>query len=168
MAGKTSVMLCLTLIAVAGPASLARSEDAKASPIEIEAPWSRASIGAGGNGVVYLTLTNRGDAEDRLLGVDTPVARSASVHETVMHGGHMSMEPLEVLVIAPGERVELRPSGLHIMLMGLRAPLVEGETFALTLRFERAGEREVEVRVEKMGARQPSVHESNARTTESD
>jgi copper(I)-binding protein len=57
------------------------------------------------------------------------------------------MREVAVLHIAPGEKLELAPGGLHVMLMGLRKPLVAGRTFRLELLFEVAGSREVLVAV---------------------
>jgi hypothetical protein len=69
----------------------------------------------------------------------------------------MKMMPVEEVPLDPGKKVELKPGGEHIMLMGLKHPLKEGERFPLTLTFRNAGKREVEVQVEKPGASAPSA-----------
>jgi hypothetical protein len=67
----------------------------------------------------------------------------------------MTMRTVARLAIGPGQSAVLEPGGLHIMLMGLRAPLEKGQTFALTLRFERAGAIEVELKAAAIGASSP-------------
>jgi len=66
------------------------------------------------------------------------------------------MRPVEKIQVAPGEPTVLKPGGLHVMLIGLEAPLKEGESFPLTLTFQQAGKTEVTVSVESVGAMQPS------------
>ena len=68
----------------------------------------------------------------------------------------MKMRPLAGLDIPAGQSVTLKPGGEHIMLMGLNGPLHEGQSFPLTLTFEKAGTREVSVAVEKPGAAGPA------------
>jgi copper(I)-binding protein len=139
--------LAAVLVVMAGPAGFA----AQAEPgnLRIESPWARASIGAAKAGAAYLTIVNHGEVVDRLIGTATPVAKHAALHTHLMEQGVMKMRPLEAVEVAPGEPTVLKPGGLHIMLMGLRQPLREGETFPLVLTFQRAGTIEVEVMVLK-------------------
>ena len=125
------------------------AHELKLGDLLIEHPWARASIGQVPNGAAYMTIMTEGREVDRLLAVETVVARRAELHSHLMDGGIMRMRPVDAVEIAPGEPAMLQPGGLHVMLMGLKAPLVEGETFALTLVFERAGRVEVEVQIEK-------------------
>jgi copper(I)-binding protein len=82
---------------------------------------------------------------DTLLGASTPVAASAELHESSMNAeGVMTMRPLENgLEIKPGETVELKPAGAHIMILGVHAPLKEGQTIPVKLSFKSAGTVEV-------------------------
>ena len=73
-----------------------------------------------------------------------------------MSGMVMKMRPIASLDIPAGQPVILKPSGEHIMLMGLNGPLREGQSFPLSLTFEKAGAREVTVAVEKPGAAGPT------------
>jgi periplasmic copper chaperone A len=112
----------------------------------VESPWARESVTR--TGAAYLTVRNGGDQDDRLVGVSSEVADKAKLHSSVMQDGVMKMRAVEGLdVPAHGEAV-LEPGGLHIMLIGLKAPLEEGKSFALTLEFENAGEIEVTTTVE--------------------
>ena len=116
--------------------------------IHVEHPWSRATIGSSDIGVIYLTLSNQGDEVDRLISVSTPIAEHASVHETVEQNGMIGMQPAGVVEIQPGGQKILepgQPGGLHIMLMGLKKAILEGDTFPLILAFEKTGSVEIEV-----------------------
>ncbi len=79
----------------------------------------------------------------KLVGVSSPVARVAEVHEMVMQGDVMAMRAIEALELPAGKAVELKPGGHHLMLMGIEQPLKAGETVPLTLTIEsRDGKRE--------------------------
>ncbi len=121
------------------------------SSISVENAWARATIGTAQSGVIYATITDHG-APDRLLALSTPVAGKAELHETIHDGNVMKMRPVEGLAIAPGAPVSLAPSGYHIMLTQLHQPLLEGQTFPLSLKFEKAGTVETTVTVKGVGA----------------
>lgn len=103
-------------------------------------------------GAVYLiAIRNDGEQADRLLAASTPAAERVELHRMQMDGDIMRMRALGAIEIPPRSTVSLRQGstdGYHLMLSGLRRPLMAGDRFALTLRFERAGEVTVEVRVE--------------------
>jgi copper(I)-binding protein len=114
--------------------------------VQIGTAWSRPAI-AGGNGAVYLTLVNQGPKSDRLTSVRADVAE-AELHQMTMEGGVMKMQPISGGIEVPaGGKVELKPGGLHVMLIGLRKDLKAGDTFPITLRFQDAGEVSVQVKV---------------------
>jgi copper(I)-binding protein len=118
--------------------------------IQLDHVWSRAAM-AGRTGVVYLTITDTGPA-DTLTGVATPVAATAGLHETVNDSGVMKMRPVASLPITPGKPVTLAPGGYHIMLMDLKQPLKEGDSFPVTFSFANAGQVTATATVEKAGA----------------
>ena len=136
--------------------SAVSAHDAKLGKLSIVEPWARATIGQGKNGVAYLTVVNHGETADRLLAVTTPVARKAGLHTHLMEGGMMKMRPLEAIEVKGRASAILKPGSLHIMLMGLKAPLKEGATFPMTLTFERAGSVEVEVHIATATAKRAS------------
>jgi copper(I)-binding protein len=129
---------------------------AEQSDIKVDKVWSRAAM-EGRTGAVYLTVTNNGSTADRLTAVSTQVAKTAEVHESFSEGGIMKMRPVGGLPVAPGKPLTLSPGGYHVMLMGLKQPLVKGESFPLTLTFEHASPVQVQVRVEGAGAAQPAA-----------
>jgi periplasmic copper chaperone A len=137
------------LLAVAATiAGSAIAEDYQSGPLKIEHPWARPSIGDTTNGAVYMTLSNGGDAADRLIAVKTDAADDIMLHESRMEGNVIKMVPLENGVEVPAHgSAELKPLGMHAMLMGLRQPLKEGDRFPLTLVLEKQGEVPIKVSV---------------------
>lgn len=120
----------------------------------IEAPWTRATPGGAQVAGGYLKITNKGQDADRLVGGTLPMASAVEVHEMSMTDGVMKMRRLEKgLEIKPGQTVELKPGGYHMMFTGLRAAIKEGQPVKGTLVFEKAGTVEVEYRVAPIGAK---------------
>lgn len=122
-------------------------------PIDVSNVWARATSTA--NGAVYLTVTNQGPTDDRLTGVSTPAATKAELHTSLVENGVMKMRPIPDLPVKAGAKVEFKPEGKHIMLLGLKHPLAAGDTFPLTLTFDKAGAVETMVTVRKPGASGP-------------
>ena len=139
-----------TLIAVACGvllAGAAAAHEFKVGELTIEHPWARPA--AQGNSAAYLVIENQGPA-DRLVGIATDVAGTAEMHSTTIDAqGVGRMVPVEAIDVPQGAEAKLAPGGLHIMLIGLKQPLQEGQEFPLTLTFEKAGAITVEVAVEK-------------------
>ena len=122
-------------------------------PIAVENAWSRATPAQAHTGAAFFVVENRGANDDTLLGADSEVADSVELHTHINDGGVMRMRPVEGILVPAGGRAELKPGGLHVMLMGLRAPLEEGRTFTLGLTFAHAGHVAVPVTVKGIGAR---------------
>lgn len=136
-------------------AATGHAQTPTAGPIIVDNAWARATPGASTTGAAYLTVTDHGAAPDRLIGVSSPVAARAELHTMSNDNGIMKMRALDGLAIEPGKPAELKPGGSHIMLFDLKQPLHEGDSFPLTLTFERAGAVLVTVTVEKIGAMGP-------------
>lgn len=97
-------------------------------------------------GAFYMTVTNNGDEADRLVSVETDAADIVEIHNVIMDGTVMQMEPQHDGVEIPaGEELALEPGGYHIMLIGLTESLIAGEEITATLHFEHAGEVEITV-----------------------
>ncbi|WP_456713972.1 DUF1775 domain-containing protein [Bradyrhizobium sp. USDA 4353] len=145
------------------PAPLLRLTSAEPPPrgvakgdITVSSGWSRATPGGAKVGAGYLTLTNTGREPDWLVSVSADIAESVEIHEMSTRDGVMVMRPIEEgLVLPPGQTVTLTSGGLHLMLTGLKAPLVEGKSVAVTLQFERAGKMAVLLDVLGVGAQAP-------------
>jgi copper(I)-binding protein len=149
----------LTVALVLDLAGCAAADEFRAGDVAVVAPWARASAGRTATGVVYVGLSNLGDESEQLISVATPVAAEAAVHETSREHGMMSMRPLKSVELPANEIIRLEPGGLHIMLTHLSSPLVEGETFPMTLTFRRAGTIGIQVEVRGVGAMGDHEHE---------
>jgi len=103
------------------------------------------------NSAIYLSIVNSGSSPDRLLGGETPAARALEIHESFLQGDVMRMREVEGVEVPAKGRVELRPGGLHFMLLDLHQPLTAGDTIALTLIFQERGPMVLRVPVQAMG-----------------
>lgn len=119
---------------------------ASAQGIQIVDAWSRPTPPGIDVGVAYFTIRNAGKG-DRLLRVSSPVAGRAELHVSATKDGVVKMEGLSSVEVGSGTPVAFEPGGRHIMLMGLKRPLKEGDTFPLTLTFANAGQIRTSVRV---------------------
>jgi copper(I)-binding protein len=144
-------IVLLSLLAVAGVPGVAPAA-AQAPAIEVDHAWARATPAGARTAALYLTLVNKGHAADRLVAVSTPVAGKAEVHSSTTENGVMQMRPVAALEVKPGSPLVLKPGGYHVMLMELKQPLVAGQSFAVTLTFEKAGAIDATATVEKLGA----------------
>lgn len=120
--------------------------------VEVSEAWTRATPPGAKLGAAFLTL-NGTDADDRLVAASSPAAGRVEIHESRMDGEIMRMRELvDGLSVAAGEQVTLAPGGIHLMLLDLPAPLVEGESIELTLHFEQAGAVTARAEVRSPGA----------------
>lgn len=124
----------------------AQAHEFTVGEMTIDHPWARATAANQANGAAYFVVDNGGEP-DRILSAATPVADRVELHTHIDDNGVMRMRQVEAIDLPAGETA-LAPGGLHVMLFELEAPLVEGESFPLTLTLEQAGEVEVEVKVE--------------------
>jgi periplasmic copper chaperone A len=148
-----ALVLALTLALV--PAHPVLASDTRFGDIVIQSPWSRATPSGAKNGAVFLSIRNEGAEPDRLIGVDSAVASTVSLHGYEMNNDIMRMDHVQAIDLPAGAEVMLKPHSFHVMLMGLQRPLIENESFPLTLVFERAGSVTVEVKIGKAGAMMP-------------
>lgn len=145
-----AAVCCLPLAVSAG------SHEFTSNGVTVSHPWVRATPGGATVGAAYLEIGADANTTDKLVGVSSPVAEKGEIHTHVHDGDVVRMRKVKGgLDIAAGKSVILKPSGDHIMLMGLKQPLKEGETVTLTLQFEKAGPIEVEASVEPIGAKGP-------------
>ncbi len=137
----------------------ARAEDVTAGSLKIASPWVRATPKSASVGGGYMKITNNGTAPDRLVGGASPVSSRFEVHEMAVVDGIMKMRGLpQGLEIKPGQTLELKPGGYHVMFLGLNRQLMQGEKVKATLQFEKAGKVDVEFAVEGIGAQSGGSH----------
>lgn len=118
-------------------------------PIQVSDAWARPTIGQSRMSAAYLRIANESDTDDALTGVQSPEAEAVELHQTKMTPvGVMQMRKVEGgLAIPAGGTLVLEPGGTHLMLLGVKDALSEGDALVLTLDFERAGTVEIRVPV---------------------
>lgn len=145
------------IISAAAKTALTAPSAVKAGALTIEQPWMRATPGGAKVAGGYVRITNSGTEPDRLVATSIPVAARGEVHEMSVVDGIMRMRPVEGgIEIRPGQTVELKPGGYHLMFMDLTSGPKEGETVRGTLTFEKAGKVDVVFGVTGIGAQGPA------------
>jgi copper(I)-binding protein len=145
-----------TALALLASVLLAQPSFAQEAKIAVSGSWARATPGNAPNGAAFMTLTSHG-AADKLLAAEAKVAKSVELHTHIKDGEVMKMRQVSSIEIPAGKPVKMEPGGLHVMFLGLNAPLKEGDKFPLTLVFEKAGKVEVTVPVMGAGAMTPGA-----------
>jgi copper(I)-binding protein len=131
------VPAAIALLLTAAAIRFARGGEPAAGDLRVTAAWAVATPAK--VAAAYLTIENRGEANDVLDAASSPVAASVVMHETKEEGGIAKMRPVENPVVPARGRLEMAPGGAHLMLNGLAAPLQAGETVEITLTFSKAG-----------------------------
>jgi copper(I)-binding protein len=138
-------------------AMAAHSHDYKLGALTVGHPYARATGAGQTTGGGYMKLVN-GGAADRLVSVSADVSKSVELHEMKMESDVMKMRQVDAIALQAGQTVELKPGGYHLMFVGLKAPLKAGESFPMKLKFEKAGEVTVDVKIEAPGAMDGMKH----------
>ena len=116
-----------------------------APELRLSDAWARETVEGQRSTAAYLTITNHGSADDRLVDIASPAPLRTTLHGSENSGGIVRMRPLEGgLEIPAGETAVLEPGGDHIMIENLQRPLTPGQRLTLSLRFQRSGERVVD------------------------
>ena len=135
----------------------AQASSVTAGKLILDQAWSRATPGGAKVGVGYVSIVNTGNEQDRLVAAESDIADRVEIHTTEMDGGVMRMRLLrDGIAIAPKSLVELKPGGLHLMLVGLKQSIKKGDELIIRLKFEMAGDIAVKFTAEGIGARAPS------------
>src|SRR5262245_54272411 len=149
----------LAVVAVIALVSLSRSGSAaefKAGDITVETPWSRATPGSAKVAAGYMIIKNGADTPDRFISATAEIGGQTEIHQMSMTDGMMKMRQITDGVPLPAHgSIALEPDSYHLMLLDLKKPLKEGETFAGTLTFEKAGSVNVTFAVRGLGAAAP-------------
>ncbi len=114
--------------------------------VKVQDPWARPTAQGQTVGGSYFRIEG-GPSNDRLLSAAADIAQAVELHSMRMDGDVMRMRQVAAVDVAANQLVEFKPGGLHVMLIGLKTPLKVGNSFPMTLRFEKAGEVKVNVRV---------------------
>ena len=163
---KTLFCAFACCVAFGGAAS---AHEATSKGVTVAHPWVRASPGGASLTAAFLEIKTAEGTSDKLIAAASPVAGRVEVHTHIMEGDVMKMRRVDALALEAGKSRLLRPSGDHLMLLDLKAPLKDGDLVKLTLTFEKAGPIEVEATVEPAGAmgphgmdHQPGAQDENA------
>jgi len=148
-------LIVATVLGGSFSAAVALAPEYKLGDLEIVHPWARATIGQSKNSVAFMTIENHGSQPDGLLRAISPVAAKVELHEHKIENDIAQMRSVETVDLPAGGSVQLKPGGVHLMLIDLNRKLVEYDSFPLTLVFERAGQIEIDVEVEGPGAAEP-------------
>ncbi len=117
---------------------------AAVAQVHVENPWARPTPPTAKLAAGYLSVVNAG-AADRLVGASSPAAARVETHVTINDGGVFRMREVKHLDVPANGRLELKPAGAHLMLIDIQRPFRAGEKVPVTLRFEKAGEVQVEL-----------------------
>lgn len=155
------IQFCLAAMAALSfsPVAAVAHEDVKAGDLVIEHLSAAATLAGTSNGSVHFTIVNKGPQADRLVAADAAAAEKTSLHTHTMENGVMKMREIDGIDIPAGGTVQLKAGGLHVMLIGLKTPLKEGDSFPMTLSFQKAGQTTVQVHVSGNAAKSADHHE---------
>lgn len=141
------------LIACLSFGAAAHAHEYTAGTITIHHPWAAATPPGATTGAAYMKIINKGKKTLRLLKMSTPVADKVEIHSMTMDKGIMRMRELTPpLKIAPKSTLLLNHNGLHLMLIGLKKPLVEEEMVSFKLTFAGGKTMDVDLYIEALGA----------------
>jgi copper(I)-binding protein len=141
----------LLLAALLLPACYVEAHEYAKGHLAIAHPWSMELPPNAPTIAAYFVISNAGPDADRLTGVDSPVAGVAQLHEHVNKDGLMKMQQVQTVDIPAGGELKFAPMAYHVMLLDLRdrSKLKDGQSFPLTLHFEKTGDVTVDVKVQK-------------------
>ena len=126
--------------------------------VEIDKAWARATAPGAEVAGGYMTIRNRGNAPDRLVGASSPAAARVEMHVHVRDGEVMKMRQVPAYDVPANGSFELKPGGAHLMFMRIARPFKEGDKVPVKLRFEKAGEVSAEFRVGRLGDTAAPAH----------
>ena len=147
---RSTISLYAVFLALTFGSSLAMAQS-----VTVKDPWIRGTVQGQSATGAFMELTGKSSA--RLVGADSPAAKTVEVHNMKMENGVMRMFPVEGIDVPAGKTVKLAPGGYHVMMMGLHKPLTEGQKVPLKLTFELANKQretiDLSVEVRKVVAR---------------
>lgn len=149
---RHSAHLIVTLLLLLCVGGAAGAQTSAASTIVVEQPFARATPKGAKTGAAYMTLVNNGASSDRLVGATTPVADTVQFHKETEENGVSRMREVHNVDLEPGAKIVFKPGEMHMMIVGLKQSLVRGQTFPLALQFEKAGNIEVTIPIQGIGA----------------
>ncbi len=132
-----------SLIIATGLTYSALGNSTSIGSLNITGCWVRPSTG-GPNTAAYMTIKNEGAEQDKLIKADCAFATTVELHNHIHENGVMKMRPVQSIDVVNKESVEMKPGGLHVMLMGLKPDFKNQETIKITLHFEKSGRVDID------------------------
>ena len=164
---KLKSMIAAVAFLIAG--SQVSAADVSAGSLHLSSLYTRAMIPGAEVGAGYLTITNTGDVDDRLIGANASRAKLVQIHEMKMENDVMIMRELpNGLTIPAGGSIELKPGGYHVMFLKVSDAFREGQVIKATLRFEKAGDVTVDFPVASAAATSPAAADDLPQSAESE
>jgi copper(I)-binding protein len=142
------LITCALVIGINTGIHAAHAQSPATGAIEVTQAWARPTVEGQQGGGGFLKITNKGKADDKLIGASAPVAERMELHTMTMENNVMRMREIKEIVVKAGETVELKPGGLHVMFMGLKQPMAKDSKVPVTLVFEKAGKLTVQFAVQ--------------------
>jgi periplasmic copper chaperone A len=140
-----------------------RPPQADAHPVQVHQPFVRLLPPTQPNTAAFMVLENTSARSLALLGAESEASRVVELHDHQMVDGMMQMREVQRIELPPGAHTELRPGGLHVMLIGLHAPLQEGQQVPITLVFDDGSRVEIRAPVRHPGSEAPMQHQGHGR-----
>ena len=127
--------------------------------VTVKDAWVRGTVAQQKATGAFMTITSTQDA--KLISVSSKAAKSVELHTMEMENNVMKMRQIDGVSLAAGKAVELKPGGMHIMLMGLNEQAKEGDVINFTLVVEGKDKKqqsiEVKATVKALGAQKPAT-----------
>jgi len=146
---KTLLVTLAFLYSVVATASDSHSKNTVT--ISEHSAWVRATPPGARTTAIYLTLSNTGSSDMKLVAASAEISERLELHTHKHADGMMKMQQVDFIALPSGSEALLAPHGDHIMVFDLSEPLKEGEMITLTLSFGDGSEQVVEVPVRKEG-----------------
>lgn len=147
---KTLTFAALTLAAASAWAGTA------ADAVSVADPYVRAVPAGQTTTAAFMVLKNSDAKAHTLVKADNPASKASELHTHLMENGVMQMRPVKQIDVAAKGETKLQPGGLHIMMIGLKAPIKAGDTIPLTLTFEDGSSKKVDAKVGMPGGEMKS------------
>lgn len=142
--------LTISAILICTAPSMGFAQDAKVGSISITGAYTRATVPGQAAAGGFMKIMSSG-AADQLISASAPVSDDVQLHTMKMDGNVMQMREVKQIDVPANGAVDLKPGGLHLMFMNIKAPLKAGDVVPVRLKFAKAGEVEVKVPVNAPG-----------------
>lgn len=141
------------------PALLMSTSLTQAADLTIDNAMARAVPPTAKMSAAFMTLTNNANTDLAVLSAESSVAKAVELHNNTMSDGKMKMRQVNQIDLPANQTTELKPGGLHVMLIGLNKALVEGETIDLTLNFSDGSSEALEIPIQQIKPMMQKMHE---------